>query len=398
MSLSPGAHPVRGRGAGQAAGGRQVPPRRPRPTTTRRALAEAFALDTVAAALAAARVGEVLVVTDDARVLRRAGRAGCARHPRRGLARPQRHPAPGRRRGRSPLARRWRRWRCAPTCPPCDPADLDAALDEVAAHLAAGGTSYVADAEGVGHHAVRRAARPFDPQFGPASAAVHRARGARARGGGRGDAAPRRRRPRRPAEALRHGVGARTAAPRRRARAGARTSCAVFLAGVFFAGATSSRCWPSCGAASSRRGLLRGRLRRLLGRAGARPVTPSSRRVVFFAVPSSPCGLRWRCFLAADFLAGRLLRGRGSSSSPRPWSATASRTSVAAGSRDPSAAARRPARGRAAAWRRRSMLRRSAPGVNLGTAVFAGLDPRRRCAGCGPSAPRGPASRTSRSP
>ena len=47
----------------------------------------------------------VLVVTDDVALLRGAGRPGLPRDPRRGLRGPQRHPAPGRRRGGPPLAR-----------------------------------------------------------------------------------------------------------------------------------------------------------------------------------------------------------------------------------------------------------------------------------------------------
>ena len=57
----------------------------------RRALAAAFALDTVAACVAAESVAQVLVATDDAAFAARARRARRDHHPRRRRDGPQRH-------------------------------------------------------------------------------------------------------------------------------------------------------------------------------------------------------------------------------------------------------------------------------------------------------------------
>lgn len=139
----------------------------------RRDLAEAFALDTAAACRAAARVAEVLVVTDDARFAARFAALGCASVPdgdSSGLN-------PALRQGVAEAARRWPHLVPAAVLadlPALDPADLDAALGAVVA----GGASYVADASGTGTTLYTSSPEEFDPAFGPDSAHAHRVAGA----------------------------------------------------------------------------------------------------------------------------------------------------------------------------------------------------------------------------
>jgi len=143
----------------------------------RRELARAFALDTVQAALAAARVEEVLVVTDDAGFSSELVALGCRAIPD-GVSSDLNATL---RQGAAEAARRWPGVVPVALCadlPALDPADLDTALDEVADRIAEGGTAYVADAEGVGTTLYAAPVKAFDPQFGTASAAVHAARGA----------------------------------------------------------------------------------------------------------------------------------------------------------------------------------------------------------------------------
>ena len=163
---------------GQAAGARQVAAGRPRPTTHRRALAAAFALDTVAACLAAT-----------------AGRRGAGRHRRRGVRRASSAPwaarrsrtastgdlngdaAAGGRGGPATLAATLPPWRCAPTCRRCGrPTSTTrwrgcprAASRSWRTPRGVGTTLYTAPYDA------------FDPRFGPGSA-----RGAPRRRGRRG--------------------------------------------------------------------------------------------------------------------------------------------------------------------------------------------------------------------
>ena len=134
--------------AREAAGARQVPARGPRPTA-RRELAEAFALDTVAAA------------RRDARWSRRCSWSPTTRRSRRAAASPWAPSVPDGAgddlnetlvQAAAEVARRWPdaacRWRCAPTCRRLRPDELAAALADGPARRAAGASC--ADAAGTG--------------------------------------------------------------------------------------------------------------------------------------------------------------------------------------------------------------------------------------------------------
>lgn len=142
------------------------------PDDRRSALATAFARDTVAAARAAARVAEVMVVTDDYAFAASAREDGCAVLPD-GVS--------GSLNGSLVQAaaearRRWPTYGIAGLCadlPALRADDLDAALAQVA------GPSYVADHAGTG--TTLYAVLPdddFAPRFGADSAAAHAAAGA----------------------------------------------------------------------------------------------------------------------------------------------------------------------------------------------------------------------------
>lgn len=140
-------------------------------------LATAVALDTLAAALAARRAGDVLVVTGDPALAATAGALG---------ARVVDESVPG---AGLPAAVRDGVRAAAPDAPcavllgdlpALTPADLDAALDAVAGLLRAGaGAVVVPDADGTGS-VLLAAGRPagLSPAFGPGSAARHEAAGA----------------------------------------------------------------------------------------------------------------------------------------------------------------------------------------------------------------------------
>ncbi len=139
----------------------------------RRDLAEAFALDTAAACLGAARVAQVLVVTDDAHVARRLGALGCACVPdgdSTGLNAAL----------RQAVAESRRRWpdllpaAVLADLPALRPDDLDAALGAIVP----GGASYVVDADGTGTTLYTSPYDEFEPSFGPASAQAHQVAGA----------------------------------------------------------------------------------------------------------------------------------------------------------------------------------------------------------------------------
>ncbi len=140
----------------------------------RRALAEAFALDTVAACLRTPSVAQVLVATDDAAFSRHFAALGCATVPdgdSSGLNSALRQAA----------AEAGRLWPALVPVALC--ADLPALRsDDLAAALEqAGGTeaAFVADADGLGTTLYLAPHVAFDPCFGIGSRQAHVARGAR---------------------------------------------------------------------------------------------------------------------------------------------------------------------------------------------------------------------------
>jgi 2-phospho-L-lactate guanylyltransferase len=139
----------------------------------RAALARAFALDTIAAALAARSVARVIVVGDDpdladgAEFLAEPGADGGGGE--RGLLPAIRHGI-AHARAEAPGAVAV----LLGDLPALTPDELDAALDAAAGHPLA----FVRDADGTGTTLATAASGvPFDPQFGPGSAARHAATG-----------------------------------------------------------------------------------------------------------------------------------------------------------------------------------------------------------------------------
>ena len=140
----------------------------------RRELAAAFALDTVAACLAAERVGAVLAVTDDASFSRRLTEAGCSAIPD-GVAGDLNATL---RQAAAEAGRRWPGLVPAAVCadlPGLLPGDLDAAL----AAVPSGRPAFVADAAGVGTTMYAAPHEQFDPHFGVGSRRTHLGTGAR---------------------------------------------------------------------------------------------------------------------------------------------------------------------------------------------------------------------------
>ncbi|GEP36889.1 2-phospho-L-lactate guanylyltransferase [Nocardioides psychrotolerans] len=138
----------------------------------RRALARAFALDTVAACLATEHVDAVLVATDDAAFSREFESLGCVTIPDGDTndlnAALRQAVAEARRRfpDLTPAAL------CA-DLPSLRPADLSRAL----ASVVPGGPSFAPDAEGVGTTLYTAPYDEFDPEFGVGSRRAHRASG-----------------------------------------------------------------------------------------------------------------------------------------------------------------------------------------------------------------------------
>jgi 2-phospho-L-lactate guanylyltransferase len=139
----------------------------------RRALAAAFALDTVAACVAADSIAAVLVATDDASFSVELAGLGAVTIPD-GVAMDLNGTL------RQCAAEARRRW--PELVPVAITADLPAVrpqdLDEALGAVTPGGSAYVADAEGLGTTLYAATYDAFDPRFGPGSALAHDATGA----------------------------------------------------------------------------------------------------------------------------------------------------------------------------------------------------------------------------
>ena len=139
----------------------------------RRALAAAFALDTVAACVAADSIAGVLVATDDASFSVELADLGAVTIPD-GVAMDLNGTL------RQCAAEARRRW--PELVPVAITADLPAIrpedLDEALGAVAPGGSAYVADADGLGTTLYTATYDAFDPRFGPGSALAHDATGA----------------------------------------------------------------------------------------------------------------------------------------------------------------------------------------------------------------------------
>ncbi len=138
----------------------------------RRALAQAFALDTVAVCLQVGAAG-VLVTTDDAEFSARCSALGCATIPdgdtndlNAALS--------------QAAAEARRRWPdAAPVALCADLPSLQAFdLEQALGSMAAGMHAFVADADGTGTTLYTASYDAFDPRFGVGSCAAHRSAGA----------------------------------------------------------------------------------------------------------------------------------------------------------------------------------------------------------------------------
>jgi 2-phospho-L-lactate/phosphoenolpyruvate guanylyltransferase len=142
---------------------------------TRRALAAAFALDTVAACVSSSAIAEVLVATDDASFSVELAALGAVTIPD-GVGMDLNGTL------RQSAAEARRRW--PELVPVALTGDLPAVraedLDEALGSVAPGEPAYVADADGLGTTLYTAAYDAFDPRFGPGSALAHDATGARA--------------------------------------------------------------------------------------------------------------------------------------------------------------------------------------------------------------------------
>jgi 2-phospho-L-lactate/phosphoenolpyruvate guanylyltransferase len=144
------------------------------PDETRRELAAAFALDTVAACLSTPGVAAVMAVTDDARFARRLADTGCSVMPDG----PSGDLNASLRLAAAEAVRRWPVLHPVALCadlPALTPADLASALSTITAT----GPWFVADAAGTGTTMYAAPLAEFDPRFGPGSRSAHLATGAR---------------------------------------------------------------------------------------------------------------------------------------------------------------------------------------------------------------------------
>jgi 2-phospho-L-lactate/phosphoenolpyruvate guanylyltransferase len=145
------------------------------PDAERRALAAAFALDTVAACLAAEAIEAVLVATDDASFSVELAALGAVTIPD-GVGMDLNGTL------RQSAAEARRRWpELVPVAVTADlPAVRGADLDEALGAVLPGEAAYVADSDGLGTTLYTATYDAFDPRFGPGSALAHDATGARA--------------------------------------------------------------------------------------------------------------------------------------------------------------------------------------------------------------------------
>ncbi|HTW17928.1 MAG TPA: 2-phospho-L-lactate guanylyltransferase [Nocardioides sp.] len=137
------------------------------PDDVRRDLAAAFALDTVAAGMASAYVGAVLVATDDAAFSVRFATLGCPAIPD-GVTGDLNASL---RQAAAEARRRWPDLQPVALCadlPALRSADLDAALAQVGEEPA-----YVPDAAGTGTTLYTAEWDRFEPRFGPGSRDAH---------------------------------------------------------------------------------------------------------------------------------------------------------------------------------------------------------------------------------
>jgi 2-phospho-L-lactate/phosphoenolpyruvate guanylyltransferase len=143
----------------------------------RRELAEAFALDTVAAAVAAPGVVGVLVVTDDFRLAAALRDTGCAVVPD-GVTEDLNATLV---QGAAEAVRRWPEARPAALCadlPALRAPELGEVLELAADVVDGGGAAYVRDRVGTGTTFYAAPAEHFAPRFGVGSAEAHAAAGA----------------------------------------------------------------------------------------------------------------------------------------------------------------------------------------------------------------------------
>jgi 2-phospho-L-lactate guanylyltransferase len=140
----------------------------------RRELAAAFALDTVAACLAASAIAQVLVATDDAAFAAELTRLGAQTIPD-GVAMDLNGTL------RQSAAEARRRWpELAPVAMTADlPCVRPGDLDDVLGAITPGEAAYVADTTGLGTTLYTASYEDFAPRFGPGSALAHDGTGAR---------------------------------------------------------------------------------------------------------------------------------------------------------------------------------------------------------------------------
>ena len=140
----------------------------------RRALAAAFALDTVAACVSSARIVQVLVATDDASFSVELAGLGAVTIPD-GVAMDLNGTL------RQSAAEAHRRWpELVPVALTADlPAVRASDLDDALGAVTPGEAAYVADADGLGTTLYTAPYDHFDPRFGPGSALAHDGTGAR---------------------------------------------------------------------------------------------------------------------------------------------------------------------------------------------------------------------------
>ena len=143
----------------------------------RRELAEAFALDTVGAALRTPTAYAVLVVTDDAHLARRMAALGCAVVPD-GAGEDLNATLV---QASAEVARRWPGAVPVALCadlPALRPEHLDPVLQQARARAADGEAMFVRDRAGEGTTLYAAPVERFAPRFGTGSAAAHAADGA----------------------------------------------------------------------------------------------------------------------------------------------------------------------------------------------------------------------------